>query len=107
MTTFTQLPGTLNLDIVQGDSLSVDVDFDIALTSYTFSAEIVSLVSHAQVVAVTTELASALAGIVTLSLTAEQTAALALGTYAFEMSWTSPAGVVRKVLSGFVNVTRR
>jgi hypothetical protein len=107
MATFSQLPGTLNLDIVQGDSLSVEVDFDVALVSYTFVASIVSVVSGDEVVPVTTELTSAANGIVTLSLTAAQTAALPLGTYAFEMSWTTPAEIVRKVLSGFVNLTRR
>ena len=40
MATFTQLPGTLDISMIQGDEIEVDLDFDRDLTGYTFSNSI-------------------------------------------------------------------
>lgn len=104
MTTFTQLPGTLNLDIVRGDSVSVVVDFDADLTSYTLSASLLSTVSGAVVAPITAQLTSAQAGVVTILLTAAESAAIPRGTYKWELTWTSQYEEVRTALSGFVEV---
>lgn len=104
MTTFTQLPGVLNLDFVRGDSLSIDVDFDQTLNNYTLAASLISIVTGEEVAPLTATLTSGASGIVTISLTDEQTAAIQRGTYRWELTWTSPAGEVRKALSGFAEV---
>lgn len=40
MATFTQLPGNLDITMIQGDEIEVDLDFDRDLTGYTFSNSI-------------------------------------------------------------------
>jgi len=106
METFSQLPGTLNIDIIAGDSLSLDVDFDISLAGFTLTASIVSIPSGAIVAPITATLTSGPDGIVSLSMTAEQTAALARGTYQWELTWTD-GFVTRKGLTGFLEVRNR
>lgn len=106
MTTFSQLPATMNLRFVRGDTATFDVDFDTALTDYAVSARIISK-SGTPVATISSTVASGPGGVVSLSLTAEQTAALAAGDYLWELTWQSPSGTVRKALSGFVSVVER
>lgn len=107
MTTFTQLPGTLNLDIVQGDSLSVSIDFDRSLVGYTVDASVLSTPARAVIVPLTTTLVSAGDGIVGVSLTAQQTAGLPVGTYLWELTWLSDGNEKRKVMAGYLEVRHR
>jgi hypothetical protein len=107
MVTFSQLPGSLHLQFIQGDTLNVEIDFEASLVNYTVSATLFSTVSSQTILAMTTEVSSESDGIVVVSLTAVQTASIPVGTYAWQLVWTSPSGVVRKALSGFVEVRRR
>jgi hypothetical protein len=107
MAIFSQLPATLNLRFVRGDTVSIDVDFDLVLTNYTLDAAVVIPSSGATLLAIGASIVSGPNGIVNLSLTSENTAALEAGTYAWELVWESPAGVVRKALSGSVLVKDR
>jgi hypothetical protein len=106
MATFSQLPATLNLEFVRGDSLSVEVDFEQSLVGYSLTALLVSVVSGATVRSLTATAVSAASGIVAVSLTTAETAEIPAGTYAWELSWVSGA-VSRKALTGFVEVRNR
>ena len=107
MSTFTQLPATLNLTAVKGDTVSVSMDFEQDLTGYAVTSAIVSVPAGATVQAMTTTVTSAAEGRVTVSLTGTQTAAIAAGTYRWEMLWTSPGGSRRMPLSGFFEFVTR
>lgn len=105
MSTYEQLPGTLGLSFRRGDSVSTEIDFSpISLTGYTMTASVLSLVSGAQVVAMSTAFTSAVDGKVNISLTDEQTAALPVGTYQWEMTGDA-SGTRRTYLTGFVEVS--
>ena len=41
MANFLQVPGELNITATSGDDFEFYLDFDIALTGYTFSAEVI------------------------------------------------------------------
>lgn len=98
-------PGALSfIRATAGQPFSNLVDFSISLTGYTFSAEIVSAITGAQVVAITVTNTNLSAGQVTLSLTGAQTSAIARGSYLWRLRWTSPAGEVRTVLEGIFEV---
>lgn len=106
MSTFSVLPGTLNVRIMQGDTFSCTVDFTADLTGHTVVAGLYATPSGGLVSAITTTVVSAGTGVVLLSLTPEQTAAIPDGTYQFTVSWVS-GGVARTALSGFFEITPR
>lgn len=101
MPTYDQLPGTLNFSLVRGDSFSMLVDFSISLVGHSLEAELRSAVSGQLVDAITCQVVSESAGTVNVSLSAEQTAELAAGTYAWELRWTQGTAV-RTALTGYV-----
>jgi hypothetical protein len=104
MSTYTVLPGTMNLSFKRSADFAALVDFDVNLTGYTVSASLVSLVSSAVVQAFTASISDAAAGQVSVSLTDTQTAALAAGTYGWQLDWVAPGSVQRTALSGTVEV---
>lgn len=61
MSTYTVLPGTMNLAFKRSGDFSALVDFDVNLTGYTVSASLVSLVSSTVVQAFTTSVSDAAA----------------------------------------------
>ena len=103
MASYDQTPGTLNLSFKRADDFSAMVDFSISLASYTVTAGITSLVSGAEVQPLTVSFVSATAGTVNVSLTDTQTAALARGTYGWQMRWVEN-NATRTALTGFVEV---
>lgn len=103
MPSYDQTPGSLNLAFNRGDDFSALVDFSIGMTGYTVSASMTSLVTGGDVQAMTVSFASASAGQVNVSLTDTQTAAMARGTYGWNMKWTEGSGT-RTALTGFVEV---
>jgi hypothetical protein len=103
MASYDQTPGTLNLSFKRSDDFSAMVDFSISLASYTVTAGITSLVSGAEVQPLTVSFVSATAGTVNVSLTDTQTAALARGTYGWQMRWVEN-NATRTALTGFVEV---
>lgn len=104
MPSYDQTPGALNLSFARSDDFSAMVDFSpISMTGYTVSASMTSLVSGADVQPFTVSFVSATAGQVNVSLTDTQTAALARGTYGWNLKWTE-GNSTRTALTGFVEV---
>jgi hypothetical protein len=104
MPSYDQTPGTLGLSFKRGDDFSALIDFSpITMTGYTVTAGITSLVSGAEVQPLTVSFVSATAGQVNVSLTDTQTAALARGTYGWQMKWTEN-NATRTALTGYVEV---
>lgn len=118
---FTQLPGTLDVEIVVGDEVSMSVDFgDRDITGYTLEAPIyvsqffaagvggsAAAVGRGETVdnwaiAVT----DAANGTIALGLTEQQTQGLDVGaSYRWFLRWADTSGYTRTVLSGSL-VTR-
>jgi hypothetical protein len=103
MPSYDQTPGTLNLSFKRSDDFSAMVDFSIGMTGYTVTAGITSLVTGSEVQPLAVSFVSATAGQVNVSLTDTQTAALARGTYGWQMQWTE-GNATRTALTGFVEV---
>ena len=104
MPSYDQTPGTLNLSLKRGDDVSALIDFSpITMTSYVVTAAMTSLVSGAEVQSFTVTAANAAAGQFNISLTDTQTAALARGTYGWQMKWTEN-NATRTALTGYVEV---
>lgn len=119
MSTFTQLPGTLDITFVQGDEVALALDFDRDLTGYSITApiyvtavfasggggssfvETVGQVATNFVVSAT-NLAQ---GQLLMGLSESQTALLSPGiAYRWYLRWVDPGLVTRTVLSGTVTV---
>lgn len=103
MASYDQTPGTLSLSFARGDDFSTLIDFSISMTGYTVTSAITSLVNGAEVLPFTVSFVSAAAGQVNISLTDTQTAALARGTYGWQMKWTQ-GNATRTALTGVVEV---
>lgn len=104
MSTYSNLPGTLNLSVKSGSTFGVVLTFaGQTLTSYTASTVISSLVTGRTVASIATSVLDATR--VNLSLTKESTALLAKGSYQWSHTWTQPGGVSKPVLSGVIEVT--
>lgn len=108
MATYSQTSGELHLAAVTGDSLSAQVDFNPTnLSGYTVTADILSLVTGHTVATASVTLVSPTAGIVSIAMQREQTAALPVGTYAWRMQWVAPGNVRRTALSGTLDLRPR
>jgi hypothetical protein len=102
--TYSVLPGPMPLAFKRANDFAAVIDFDTTLVGFSVTANLTSLVTGATVVPFTTTIADASAGQVSVSLTDTQTAALAAGTYGWQLDWTAPGGVQRTALSGTVEV---
>lgn len=103
--TYSVLPGVMNLAFKRSNDFSTLIDFDgTTLVGYTVTASVTSLVTGAAVVPFTTTVSDASAGQVNIALTDTQTAALPAGTYGWQLDWTAPGSVQRTALSGTVEV---
>jgi hypothetical protein len=103
--TYSQLPGTMNLAFRRANDFATLIDFDgVTLVNYTVTASMTSLVTGATVVPFTTSVTDASAGQVNIALTDTQTAALPAGTYGWQLDWTAPGSIQRTALSGTVEV---
>ena len=103
--TYTQLPGTMNLAFRRANDFATAIDFDgTSLVGFSVTATVTSLVTGASVVPFTTSITDASAGQVNIALTDTQTAALPAGTYGWQLDWTAPGSVQRTALSGTVEV---
>jgi len=103
--TYSQLPGTMNLAFRRANDFATIIDFDgTTLVGYTVTASMTSLVTGATVVPFTTSITDSSAGQVNIALTDTQTASLPAGTYGWQLDWTAPGSVQRTALSGTVEV---
>lgn len=103
MPSYDQTPGTLNLTFNRGDDFSALMDFSIAMTGYTATATMTSLVTGEAVQAFTVTWVNQATGQVNISLTDTQTANLDRGTYGWSLRWTEN-NATRTALSGLVEV---
>lgn len=103
MPTLQQKPGQLDFVVTSTDDFSYLLDFDIALTGYTFTAAVVKEDGTEQAIAIaSTNLAT---GQITLSLTAAQITALLAVARRWYLKWTT-GGVTRTVLAGNYSVEK-
>lgn len=101
---YDQRPGTMPLGFKRSNDFAALVDFSTSLVGYTATSSLTSLVTGGVVTAMTTTIVDAAAGQINVSLTDTQTAALAAGTYGWQLDWTAPGDIRRTVLSGTVEV---
>jgi hypothetical protein len=101
---FSLLPGSMSLSLKKSNDFATLIDFDTSLVGYSATASLTSLVTGAVVIPFTTSIADAAAGQVSVSLSDTQTAALAAGTYGWQLDWVAPGNVQRTALSGTVEV---
>lgn len=106
MATVSATPGTLNVIVKQGETVSQMLDFSIALTGYTFAAEIVSAVTLATVASLTVSTVNLATGQINVGIDNSLSANVAAGTYLWRLVWTPPAGEARTALEGIWEVTR-
>ena len=104
MATISQLPGTLNLELVRGDEFATLVDFSINCTGYTFAASVYSTITGSEILAPTVSVVSASAGQVNVSISEAQTNGIAPGTYMWRLSWVAPGSAIRTALEGVCEV---
>jgi len=104
MSTYSNLPGSLNLAVKSGSTFGIVLTFaGQTLTSYTATTVVSSLVTGRTVADIATSILDATR--VNLALTKESTALLAKGSYQWTHTWTQPGGVSKPVLSGVIDVT--
>lgn len=111
MATFEQLPGELNLALVQGDEFFFTAQLNLDLTGYTVESAVVHgttgavlaepdvSVDHTTEDGVTTSAVGWL-------LSEEQTASLKASAMRWHLRIISPGGVTRTLLAGSVRVVR-
>lgn len=113
MSTFSQIPGDLDLALVRGDEVTFSAVFaGVDLTGYTvtaavysgFGADATATPVTVPTVTVTTATANSVtSSTVQVSLTETQTTAISpTGSSRWYLRWVSPGGVTRTVLSGNV-----
>lgn len=97
MADITQLPGNLNIATTIYDDLSILLDFNIALTGYTFSSKIVKDGAETTITVTNTSLAT---GQITLSVANTVLAGVGAGNHDWYLSWITNTAVDRRVLIG-------
>ncbi len=117
--TFTQLPGELSLEFIQGDELAVALDFDRDLTGFQIETKIYVTAVYASglggagsvetvgetAATFTIQNTDLAAGQITIGLTEAQTALLSPSVaYRWYMRWVDTTLFTRTVLSGTVTV---
>lgn len=102
MSDFTQIPGVLDVTATHGDDFEFNLDFDIALTGYTFSAQIVTISTNTLVplTVTTVDLAE---GQVKISLAKATLSGLANAKHHWYFDWTV-SSKTRRVLAGTFEV---
>ena len=95
-----QTPGNVNLKIVSGDDLTLNIDLNQDITDYTITAEIEAETTN---ISFDVAIVSATAGTITLSLTDVQTALIVSGNNWF-MQWVDDSDKVLTLLKGIVTL---
>lgn len=96
MTTFSQIPGDLDIEIGTGDDLSMLCDFNISLTNYTFVAKVIKGDGvEVDMTIINTDLTN---GKITLGLSDAQISTLGTENLWY-LAWTI-TGTTRRVLAG-------
>jgi hypothetical protein len=104
MPTAANLPGYLGLTFRKGDDYGTVIDFSIDVTGHEWDAVVYSLTTGSTIVEPTISVVSAANGTVNVSLTSEQTAGLAVGTYGWRLESIAPGDTRRTYLQGVCEV---
>ena len=99
MADYEQLPGELNIKTSISDDLSILLDFDIDLTGYTFTANMLKAGTETAT-ALTVTNTSLPSGQITISTTNTTLATLGSGIHRWYLKWINPSTIDRKVLAG-------
>lgn len=99
MTIYTQIPGSLDLSGVIGDDWSMGLDWDIALTGYTWEAAVVDN-TDTSVATITVTVDNASTGLMTLTIADTLTDLLSEKTYRWYLKQTN-TGSERIWIAGF------
>lgn len=106
MATASTLPGSLNITLKHGDSLSQPIDFDFDMTGLLLDAEIVSAISGKLIAPLATAYDVEAEGTLTIALSAADCQAIAPGAYLWRLTWEG-LGVERRTgLEGIFEVIR-
>jgi hypothetical protein len=95
-------PGRQDFTFRAGNTFTTEVDWSIDLSGYAVTSELVSLVTGAKVMDITTTLTDAASGKVGMAFAAVTVP----GTYGWAQTWVAPNGDTRTGLRGYVEVTR-
>ena len=103
MAEVTQIPGRLDIQLAQGDDMSILLDFDIDLTGYTFESKVVEADETETVITVVeTDLSN---GQITLTLSDTLSALISVATHSWFLDRTN-AGSQRRQLAGDFEVIK-
>jgi hypothetical protein len=102
MATIEQLPAVLDINIIQGDDLNIQLDVDENLSGYTFLAYVFQLNGSTQSVS-TTLVTSALASTIQIDFPASITGSLPLATHRWWLEYEA-SGLTRTYAYGTFKV---
>jgi hypothetical protein len=102
MTDFTQIPGLLNIVATHDDDFEFNLDFDINLSGYTFSAKIISISTNTPVSLSISPVDLSL-GKITISLDKTAISALAVAQHHWYFDWVY-GGKTRRILAGTFSI---
>jgi len=100
---FTQLPGAVDIEFLQGDSFTFQLDFNLDLTGYTFEAAIVLGDGTGTEVAMTVTPVDLAAGQIEVQLSAALSETVPRGINSWYLRWTVGAEV-QTILAGDATV---
>ena len=107
MANVTQVPGSLNIKLAQGDDLSILLDFDIDLTGYTFESKVVE--TNGDLTTITVVETNLSTGQITITMTDTLSDALSITADETFHSWyldRTNAGNQRRYLAGDFEVIK-
>jgi len=102
MTDFNQIPGKLDITATRGDDFSFALDFDISLSGYTFSAQVVTI-STGTLVPLTVTSTDLTLGKIGISLIKATLSGLSVAQHHWYLDATT-GGATRRFLAGEFNV---
>jgi hypothetical protein len=94
-----QLPGELNLEMVDDNDLVFTIDWGMDITDYTFTANIIPDKCESEIPMVVS-IISASAGKMNVTIQMASIVDIAPSTNKWYMNWTTSASLVRTVLAG-------
>ncbi len=92
--------GVLNISIYKDNTRNVELDWNIDLTLYTFSAKVVNASTGALIVEIPVVVVDLALGKITLEIDDAVALATPVGTYKWDLNWVDPDGFKRTVLAG-------
>lgn len=94
-----QTPGVLNITIVAGDEMELDLSFNLDLSGYGFEGTVINAVTKAET-ALTITPVDLSTGKIKLSMDSTASRTIPIGKHRWALKWTSNAQLTRTVLAG-------